>query len=304
MDRKPYTTDDLTSMTKEHNHFVGIDSDGCVFDTMEIKQKKCFHTRIISHWHLEPIEKELRESAEFVNLYSQWRGKNRFLSLLMSFDQIRKHPRVIQTGVKLPALPSLRNWVNSGVPLGNPTLKQAVTDTGDEELESVLQWSLDVNADIALVVKDLPPFKWVKESLARIASSADAIVVSQTPCEALLREWEENDIDGYVKLIAGQELGKKSEHIALATGGRYGPSTMLMIGDALGDLNAAKANHALFFPTNPGNEEGSWEHFYSEAFDRFLAGEYAGEYEQRLVDEFLALLPDAPQWEGGFTLPA
>ena len=28
---------------------------------------------IVSHWHLEPIEKYVRETAEFVNLYSQSR---------------------------------------------------------------------------------------------------------------------------------------------------------------------------------------------------------------------------------------
>lgn len=32
-----------------------------------------------------------------------------------------------------------------------------------------------------------------------------------------------------------------------------------MIGDAPGDLKAARGNGALFFPVNPGDEEESWK---------------------------------------------
>jgi hypothetical protein len=33
------------------------------------------------------------------------------------------------------------------------------------------------------------------------------------PLEALEREWAENKIDKYVRLIAGQEYGTKTEHL-------------------------------------------------------------------------------------------
>ena len=36
---------------------------------------------------------------------------------------------------------------------------------------------------------------------------ADAMCISQTPAEALKREWAEHGIDRYVKIIAGQEMG-------------------------------------------------------------------------------------------------
>ena len=32
--------------------FVGIDSDGCVFDSMEIKHKECFAPMFIKHFRL------------------------------------------------------------------------------------------------------------------------------------------------------------------------------------------------------------------------------------------------------------
>ena len=193
--------------------------------------------------------------------------------------------------------PALQQFIDTGAPLGNPTLEEEVNKTGNEELGSLLKWSKDVNADVAETVKNIPPFKWVKESFDKIAQNADAICVSQTPCEALVREWKEHDLVKYVKVIAGQELGKKSEHLEMAAGGKYPPDKILMIGDAPGDRKAAKAVNASFFPTNPGREEESWERFYKEAFDKFLAGEYAGEYEQNLIDEFESLLPETPPWQ-------
>ena len=45
---------------------------------------------------------------------------------------------------------------------------------------------------------------------------------------------------------------------------------ILMIGDAPGDLKAARANGALFYPINPGAEDLSWKRFHDEAFDRFV----------------------------------
>jgi len=59
----------LVEMAVEHAFFVGIDSDGCVFDTMEIKHKECFTPNIIKHWGLQAVSKYAREAAEFVNLY-------------------------------------------------------------------------------------------------------------------------------------------------------------------------------------------------------------------------------------------
>jgi len=97
-------------------------------------------------------------------------------------------------------------------------------------------------------------------------------------------------------MIAGQEMGTKTEHLKFAAVGKYAPEKILMIGDAPGDFKAAKSNGALFFPINPGNEEASWERLDKEGLDRFFAGTYAGDYETTLVKEFDACLPDKPNW--------
>ena len=84
----------LAEMQPIHDFFVGIDSDGCAFDTMEIKHKECFAPNIIKHWHLQAVSKYAREAAEFVNLYSKWRGINRWPALVMVFDLLRERPEV------------------------------------------------------------------------------------------------------------------------------------------------------------------------------------------------------------------
>jgi hypothetical protein len=99
-----------------------------------------------------------------------------------------------------------------------------------------------------------------------------------------------------MRAIAGQEMGKKAVHLELAAKGRYAPDHILMIGDAPGDLKAARAVDALFYPINPGQEEASWQRFYDHAVHRFLAGDYAGSYERNLIEDFERLLPSTPPW--------
>jgi hypothetical protein len=69
-----------------------------------------------------------------------------------------------------------------------------------------------------------------------------------------------------------------------------------MIGDAPGDFRAAQANQCLFFPINPGNEEASWQRFLDEGIDRFLDGQFAGDYQEQLLAEFDKYLPQQPPW--------
>jgi phosphoglycolate phosphatase-like HAD superfamily hydrolase len=212
------------------------------------------------------------------------------------FDLLRERKEIIESGIKLPELKSMEKFMSSGVALGNPELEKAVKETGDIELAFILKWSMDVNTLVKQTVKNIPPFPWVRESFDKIIKNSDMICVSQTPAEALIREWEENDLIKYPRIIAGQELGTKAEHIAFATKDKYNPDKMLMIGDALGDMEAAKENKAHFYPINPVHESASWERFYQEAYDKFLAGTYDSKYEQALIAEFKALLPEKPTW--------
>jgi hypothetical protein len=70
-----------------------------------------------------------------------------------------------------------------------------------------------------------------------------------------------------------------------------------MIGDALGDLKAARDNNALFFPIVPGREEQSWERFYEQDSEMFFNGTFTGAYQQELLKEFDAALPAKAPWQ-------
>jgi len=288
----------LAELKPEHDFFIGIDSDGCAFDTMEIKHKECFIPNTIKHWRLQPVSKYAREAAEFVNLYSKWRGINRWPALVMVFDLLRERPEVIARHVDIPQAPRIRAFIaDDAFPKSNDGLRAYMAEHPDPELDTAWAWTTAVNATVADIVHGVPPFPYVRESLEFLADKADMIVVSATPVEALTREWEEHDIAKYVRVIAGQEMGKKALHLELAAKGKYAPGHVLMIGDAPGDMKAARANGALFYPINPGHEEESWQRFYEEAMHKFLAGEYAGDYEASLIAEFEALLPEVPPWK-------
>ncbi|MFO0910291.1 MAG: hypothetical protein U0794_18435 [Isosphaeraceae bacterium] len=156
-----------------------------------------------------------------------------------------------------------------------------------------------MNRTVDEVVENVPPFPYMRESLEAMDGKADVMVVSATPVGALRKEWDEHDLSKHVALIAGQELGSKKEHLALAAGGRYEKSKVLMIGDAPGDRSAAEANGVLFYPINPGQEDASWLRFHNEALPRFYAGTYAGDYMNERIAEFEALLPAHPPWNQG-----
>jgi len=164
-------------------------------------------------------------------------------------------------------------------------------------LKRVYDWSLAINESVERVVVGVSPFPLVRECLARLQPNADIVVVSGTPAEALLREWEEHGIRNYADLIAGQEIGSKKEHLQFAAAGKYETGYGMMIGDAPGDLHAAQANRLRFFPVNPGHEEASWERFHDEIIDLFFDGRYTLEKEAQLVREFQSYLPEKPAWD-------
>ncbi|MDB5350449.1 MAG: hypothetical protein JWN86_1696 [Planctomycetota bacterium] len=286
----------LRGFPKTAEFFVGIDSDGCAFDTMEVKHKECFIPMFVKHFGLAAICKYARETAEFVNLYSVDRGTNRFPGYLRTLDLLATRPEVGRSGFRLPQMTGLRSWATRETKLANPALKAEAHRSNDPDLILALAWSEEVNRAIAEIVRDVPPFPLVRESLRALRGRADVMVVSATPGEALHREWQEHGLAGSVAMIAGQEMGTKKEHLALATSGRYQKDKILMVGDAPGDQRAAEANGVLFYPIDPGAEDESWRRFYEEAMPRFLEGSYAGAYMKAQVDRFEALLPVSPSW--------
>ncbi|MDB5390207.1 MAG: Haloacid dehalogenase domain protein hydrolase [Planctomycetaceae bacterium] len=287
----------LEQMSKKHQFLVAIDSDGCAFDSMEIKHKECFIPPFIKHMGLQAVSKYARECCEFANLYSKDRGANRFPAYLKALDLLAERPEVQARGARIPTLQGVRDWIKRESKLGTKTIVPEAERSGDPDLKIAAAWSQEVDDTVKAIVHGVPPFPLLRESLEEALPKADIIVCSATPTGALQKEWQEHDIAKYVGAICGQEVGSKKEILAAAKAKGWSADKIIMIGDAPGDMAAALSNACRYFPINPGHEEQSWYRFFNESLERFFAGTYAGAYEAELIAEFDKYLPEVPPWK-------
>lgn len=293
-------TDILLSMRPAHGFLVCIDSDGCVFDNMELKHKECFCPATINAWGLQNVSRFAREAAEFVNLYSRTRGTNRFPALVRTLELTAARPEVVRAGWKLPDLAPLKKWIQHAPTLSASAL-EAYADANPDAapvLKTAAAWSREVDDAVRRIVRDLRPFPGVVSALEALSSFADIVVISATPHEALAREWAACGLNTYAAAIAGQELGTKAQCIEKAMRGKYAPDHVLKIGDAPGDYAAAQENGVLFYPIIPGNEDDCWRKLPGEPADRFRSGAYRGAYALAMANDFQARLLETPPWQG------
>ncbi|RRD95522.1 HAD family hydrolase [Clostridiales bacterium COT073_COT-073] len=273
------------------DYLVCIDSDGCVFDTMEIKHKECFCPATVEKWELQTISKYVRDVWDYVNLYSLDRGINRFLALIKSFELLNQHPAVKERQFFMPDISPLIDWTKDNPELNNDNL---LKHQDSEVNKKALAWSLDCNVRIAAMVRGMKPFPTCEEAICQIAEKADIVVVSATAEEALLREWQEADIAKYTRSICGQEAGSKKKCIAQLKA-FYRPEKILMIGDAIGDLKAAEENGVCFYPIICNKEKDSWQKL-EKIIDSFYALTYNKE-QDKVVNEFIHNLQRDMNWK-------
>jgi beta-phosphoglucomutase-like phosphatase (HAD superfamily) len=310
--------------------FIGIDSDGCVFDTMETKHRDAFVPAMIQTYGLEHIAGIVEEVWCFVNLYSRDRGINRFLGLIRTVEELQKHPVLRRfPGVLaaiLPDLRPLRAWAERTQNLSNDsleaeirrlrdiragtTLSQSISRDIEEwiiELERCLAWSVAVNALAKEHVSSAEAFPNVYNFLRMInpdgidarkipASDTGMVVISQSPAALLESQWRSAGFSRYMDAIHGQEDGNKSAVLQKYLD-RGVQARMLVIGDAPGDLEAARKSGAWFFPIIPRHEAESWSRLAYEGWPLFATGCYNIEYQNRLLDDFFAGLPAQAPWE-------
>ena len=277
-------------------YLVCIDSDGCVFDTMEIKHKECFCPPYIKYFGLQAVSKYARDAWDFANLYSATRGIHRLLALRRALDVLENRREVLERGFTVPRLQALRDYIEKGGNLSNQGLEDYLAKNPDKtEIRAVLDWSYDVNRRVGDMVHGVPPFPYVRECLEALAEVADIVIVSATPEEALEREWKEHGLFPLLLAVKGQESGNKKEIIA-SLKGNYDPEKILMLGDAPGDRDAAHFNGAMFYPICPDEEAQSWDKFRS-VIPAFLEGKYKGEMEAGFIAHFETILPQEPSWD-------
>lgn len=265
---------------KTQDFLVCVDSDGCAMDTMEIKHRECFAPEMIKTWNLQENEEYILNLWYDLNLYTQTRGINRFKGLAETFKIIS------EKGIEIEDLDSLLNWVDTTNELSNRSLKNEIEKNDSKSLRMALEWSLNVNEAIENLPKGDEPFENVKEGLEALSKIVDISVVSSANGEALNDEWNRNELVPYLRALLGQEAGTKQYCIAELKKKGYDTEKILMVGDAPGDLQAAKNNDVKFYPILVNKEGFSWERLVNEAVPKLMNGEFDEVYQNQLIEEF------------------
>ena len=265
---------------KEKEFLVCIDSDGTIMDTMTVKHVNCFGPEFINVFkittHVDDILKEWNKA----NLYSLTRGINRFQGLKEILVYIKQY------GYEFEGSETFFSWVDTTKEFSVNSIKEAMKGTTDTNCFLLaLEWSKAVNESI----NNLPPslaFPGVSEVLESIVDKVDLVGVSSANETAVVEEWTRLNLISLFKEVACQNKGNKAHIISEALALGYKKENAIMLGDALGDLNAALKNNIWFFPIIPNKEEQSWVRFYNEALPKLLSNQFDQEYQDKLINEF------------------
>jgi len=280
------TKEEIIAFKPMHDYFIGIDSDGTAFDSMNIKHIKSMYPAALEVWDIG----ENRALFECIwykfNLYSVTRGVNRFLGLLHAFEMMQEKYINIQ-GINIDPF---KDFINNSGTLSNTALQSWIDKNPCKMLEDVMRWSKRSDELFDEFTQGLLPFANAEAAIRIMSGNADLMVVSSASGKGLDKDWSFSGLSRYLALLAGQETGSKKEQLKMGALGKYNPDKILMIGDAPGDFDAAKEIDALFFPIMPGKEEESWQFLIDNALSCFFTGKYKGEYEKKLVDNFFEFL--------------
>lgn len=87
-----------------------------------------------------------------------------------------------------------------------------------------------------------------------------------------------------VETIAGQEYGNKTEQLRTLLGKAHatGREGTLLVGDAPGDMQAARDAGVGFFPILPGDEAASWKRLREEGLPRLFEERFDADYQSGL----------------------
>ena len=115
-------------------------------------------------------------------------------------------------------------------------------------------------------------------------------VVSAANESAIASEWARYGLATHADVIFGQEVGSKANSIASMLACGYESRKVVMVGDAMGDAQAAAANGVSFVPILPGREAESWRRLQEEALPKLLHGTFSPEYQATLLAQLRSVL--------------
>ena len=270
------------ALTNECPFVVCIDSDGCAMDTMDIKHIRFFGPLSAKYFEIKDQEVYLEEWNR-VNLFSETRGINRFKGLLLSLEFAKEHGEAIED------FSVFANWCNQTTSLSNQSLEEEIAKNNDAVLVKALEWSKAVNhvIETELVGED-KPFEGVKSALEEISKVAQIAIVSSANSEAVNSEWKRHGLMSFVSEFFGQERGSKAAAIKEIKSLGFEKEKILMVGDAPGDLDAAKVNEVHFYPILFGKEKESWETLVTKILPEFIGGQYNDEEYQAIYHKHLS----------------
>ena len=277
----------INSFCKERDFLICFDSDGCVMDTMTCKHVYCFGPCMVDEWGLSEWREEILARWNDINLYETTRGINRFKGLAMALSEIN------EKYTPIAGIGTFTEWCETTHALSMQALSEAIASSDEGEgrlcLTKALAWSRAVNESIDSLSEEVKqPFDGAMDGLTAAHAVADVAVVSSANREAVLEEWEHFGLLRHTDVTLTQDVGSKAYCIGEMMRLGYAKEKILMVGDAIGDLNAAKVNGVYFFPILTGREKESWDELVSVAIGKLLDGTYSGEYTQTKEAEFLA----------------
>ncbi len=260
---------------------------------MRAKHERCFMPAFAAFFGSGAERGSLDALWRFVNLGSRLRGTNRYAALAAALRLGSRHPRLGSAMRRWEGTAqALEAWLAQESAPSKSRLELAlVARRADRLLAAVLSWSRAVDEALA-GLPPVPPFRGAVAALPRLAAGGELMVLTSAPAAAIVREWEEAGLAPYAERIVGQERGKKAACLAAAMAGRFEAERVLVVGDAPGDLEAARTVGARFFPILHGREEESWMSFSRD----FLPGFLAGRPLVSPIADFLESLPQDPPW--------
>lgn len=273
----------LEKFKKKKDFLICIDSDGCAMDTMDIKHIKCFGPCMINQWNLEKWKSPILKRWNEVNLYTLTRGINRFKGLALALEEINERY------IPVEGLNEFIGWTHSTKELSNESLegqikiqKQNITC-----LKKALDWSRAVNASInELKYEEKLTFDGVYIGIKEAKKFADVAIVSSANEQAVLEEWKKHGLLDNVDIVLTQNTGSKAYCISRLVEKGYDRNNVLMVGDAVGDLDSAKSNNILYYLILVKKENQSWSRFTNETLELFISNAYKGKYEEKVIKEF------------------
>ena len=276
----------LDLFERRRDLLVCVDSDGCAMDTMNCKHFYCFGPCMVDEWGLGEWREEILKRWNEINLYQVTRGINRFKGLAMALTEIN------EKYTRIPGIDAFSEWTRTTHALSMPALAEAISTypagEGRECLEKAHSWSRAVNESINTLPEEVKiPFEGAAEGLSAAHAIADVAIVSSANREAVLEEWEKFSLIPHTDIMLTQDIGSKAYCIGEMLKFGYSKEQTLMVGDAIGDLDAAKANGVYFFPILPGKEKESWGELVDEGLERLRGGAYGGEYQEKKIKEFM-----------------